>query len=208
MKKAILGKKIGMTQMFLSDGTMIPVTVIQAGPCPVVQKKTVESDGYEAVQVGFADVREKLVNKPVRGHFAKANIKPLRYLRELKLDDASSMEVGQVIKADTFEVGDKVDISGKSKGKGFQGVIKRFNQNRGRMSHGSHYHRRVGSMSACSSPSRVFKTKNLPGHMGAVNVTIQNLEIVRVDAERDLLLIKGAVPGPKGSVVTVKSTVK
>ena len=208
MKKAILGKKIGMTQMFLSDGTMIPVTVIQAGPCPVVQKKTVESDGYEAVQVGFADVREKLVNKPVRGHFAKANIKPLRYLRELKLDDTSSMEVGQVIKADTFEVGDKVDISGKSKGKGFQGVIKRFNQNRGRMSHGSHYHRRVGSMSACSSPSRVFKTKNLPGHMGAVNVTIQNLEIVRVDAERDLLLIKGAVPGPKGSVVTVKSTVK
>ena len=208
MKKAILGKKIGMTQMFLSDGTMIPVTVIQAGPCPVVQKKTVESDGYEAVQVGFADVREKLVNKPVRGHFAKANVKPLRYLRELKLDDASSMEVGQVIKADTFEVGDKVDISGKSKGKGFQGVIKRFNQNRGRMSHGSHYHRRVGSMSACSSPSRVFKTKNLPGHMGAVNVTIQNLEIVRVDAERDLLLIKGAVPGPKGSVVTVKSTVK
>ena len=208
MKKAILGKKIGMTQMFLSDGTMIPVTVIQAGPCPVVQKKTVESDGYEAVQVGFADVREKLVNKPVRGHFAKANIKPLRYLRELKLDDTSSMEVGQVIKADTFEVGDKVDSSGKSKGKGFQGVIKRFNQNRGRMSHGSHYHRRVGSMSACSSPSRVFKTKNLPGHMGAVNVTIQNLEIVRVDAERDLLLIKGAVPGPKGSVVTVKSTVK
>ena len=208
MKKAILGKKIGMTQMFLSDGTMIPVTVIQAGPCPVVQKKTVESDGYEAVQVGFADVREKLVNKPVRGHFAKANVKPLRYLRELKLDDASSMEVGQVIKADTFEVGDKVDISGKSKGKGFQGVIKRFNQNRGRMTHGSHYHRRVGSMSACSSPSRVFKTKNLPGHMGAANVTIQNLEIVRVDAERDLLLIKGAVPGPKGSVVTVKSTVK
>ena len=208
MKKAILGKKIGMTQMFLSDGTMIPVTVIQAGPCPVVQKKTVESDGYEAVQVGFADVREKLVNKPAKGHFAKAGIKPLRYLRELKLDDASSMEVGQVIKADTFEVGEKVDISGKSKGKGFQGVIKRFNQNRGRMSHGSHYHRRVGSMSACSSPSRVFKTKNLPGHMGAVNVTVQNLEIVRVDAERDLLLIKGAVPGPKGSVVTVKSTVK
>ena len=208
MKKAILGKKIGMTQMFLSDGTMIPVTVIQAGPCPVVQKKTVESDGYEAVQVGFADVREKLVNKPAKGHFAKAGVKPLRYLRELKLDDASSMEVGQVIKADTFEVGEKVDISGKSKGKGFQGVIKRFNQNRGRMSHGSHYHRRVGSMSACSSPSRVFKTKNLPGHMGAVNVTVQNLEIVRVDAERDLLLIKGAVPGPKGSVVTVKSTVK
>lgn len=208
MKKAILGKKIGMTQMFLSDGTMIPVTVIQAGPCPVVQKKTVGTDGYEAVQVGFCDIREKLVNKPIKGHFAKANVKPLRYLKEFKLDDTASMEVGQVIKADVFEVGDKVDISGKSKGKGFQGVIKRHNQGRGRMTHGSHYHRRVGSMSACSSPSRVFKTKNLPGHMGAENVTIQNLEIVRVDAERDLLLVKGAVPGPKGGMVAIKSTVK
>ena len=208
MKKAILGKKIGMTQMFLSDGTMIPVTVIQAGPCPVVQKKTVGTDGYEAVQVGFCDIREKLVNKPIKGHFAKANVKPLRYLKEFKLDDTASMEVGQVIKADVFEVGDKVDISGKSKGKGFQGVIKRHNQGRGRMTHGSHDHRRVGSMSACSSPSRVFKTKNLPGHMGAENVTIQNLEIVRVDAERDLLLVKGAVPGPKGGMVAIKSTVK
>ena len=207
MKKAILGKKIGMTQMFLSDGTMIPVTVIQAGPCPVVQKKTVGTDGYEAVQVGFCDIREKLVNKPIKGHFAKANVKPLRYLKEFKLDDTASMEVGQVIKADVFEVGEKVDISGKSKGKGFQGVIKRHNQGRGRMTHGSHYHRRVGSMSACSSPSRVFKTKNLPGHMGAENVTIQNLEIVRVDAERDLLLVKGAVPGPKGGMVAIKSTV-
>ena len=208
MKKAILGKKVGMTQMFLSDGTMIPVTVIQAGPCPVVQKKTVGTDGYEAVQVGFCDIREKLVNKPIKGHFAKANVKPLRYLKEFKLDDTASMEVGQVIKADVFEVGEKVDISGKSKGKGFQGVIKRHNQGRGRMTHGSHYHRRVGSMSACSSPSRVFKTKNLPGHMGAENVTIQNLEIVRVDAERDLLLVKGAVPGPKGGMVAIKSTVK
>ena len=208
MKKAILGKKIGMTQMFLSDGTMIPVTVIQAGPCPVVQKKTVGTDGYEAVQVGFCDIREKLVNKPIKGHFAKANVKPLRYLKEFKLDDTASVEVGQVIKADVFEVGDKVDISGKSKGKGFQGVIKRHNQGRGCMTHGSHYHRRVGSMSACSSPSRVFKTKNLPGHMGAENVTIQNLEIVRVDAERDLLLVKGAVPGPKGGMVAIKSTVK
>ena len=208
MKKAILGKKVGMTQMFLSDGTMVPATVILAGPCPVVQKKTTGTDGYDAVQVGFYDIREKLVTKPVKGHYAKANIKPLRYLRELKLDDAGSLEVGAVIKADTFEVGDKVDVSGRSKGKGFQGVIKRFNQNRGRMSHGSHYHRRVGSMSACSSPSRVFKTKNLPGHMGDVNVTIQNLEIIRVDAERNLLLIKGAVPGPKGGMVTVKSTVK
>lgn len=208
MKKAILGKKVGMTQMFLSDGTMIPVTVIEAGPCPVVQKKTVGTDGYNAVQVGFSTIRERLVNKPLAGHFAKANIKPLRYMRELKLDDADSYEVGQVIKADLFAVGDRVDISGRSKGKGFQGVIKRHNQARGRMTHGSHYHRRVGSMSANSSPSRVFKTKKLPGHMGAENVTIQNLEIVRVDAERNLLLVKGAVPGPKGGLVTVKSSVK
>ena len=208
MKKAILGKKVGMTQMFQSDGTMIPVTVIEAGPCPVVQKKTVGTDGYNAVQVGFSTIRERLVNKPLTGHFAKANIKPLRYMRELKLDDADSYEVGQVIKADVFAVGDRVDISGRSKGKGFQGVIKRHNQARGRMTHGSHYHRRVGSMSANSSPSRVFKNKKLPGHMGAENVTIQNLEIVRVDAERNLLLVKGAVPGPKGGVVTVKSSVK
>lgn len=208
MKKAILGKKVGMTQMFQSDGTMIPVTVIEAGPCPVVQKKTVGTDGYNAVQVGFSTIRERLVNKPITGHFAKANIKPLRYMRELKLDDADSYEVGQVIKADMFAVGDRVDISGRSKGKGFQGVIKRHNQARGRMTHGSHYHRRVGSMSANSSPSRVFKTKKLPGHMGAENVTIQNLEIVRVDAERNLLLVKGAVPGPKGGLVTVKSSVK
>ena len=208
MKKAILGKKIGMTQVFLSDGTMIAATVIEAGPCPVIQKKTVGTDGYTAVQVGFCEVRENLVNKPAKGHFAKASVKPLRYLREFKLDDAASYEVGQVIKADVFAEGDKVDISGKSKGKGFAGVIKRHNQNRGRMTHGSHYHRRVGSMSACSSPSRVFKTKNLPGHMGAENVTIQNLEVVRVDAERNLLLVKGAVPGPKGGVVAVKSTVK
>ncbi len=208
MKKAILGKKVGMTQMFQSDGTMIPVTVIEAGPCPVVQKKTVGTDGYNAVQVGFSTIRERLVNKPLAGHFAKANIKPLRYMRELKLDDADSYEVGQVIKADLFAVGDRVDISGRSKGKGFQGVIKRHNQARGRMTHGSHYHRRVGSMSANSSPSRVFKTKKLPGHMGAENVTIQNLEIVRVDAERNLLLVKGAVPGPKGGLVTVKSSVK
>ena len=208
MKKAILGKKIGMTQVFLSDGTMIAATVIEAGPCPVIQKKTVGTDGYNAVQVGFCDVRESLVNKPAKGHFAKANVKPLRYLREFKLDDAASYEVGTVIKADAFAAGEKVDVSAKSKGKGFAGVIKRHNQNRGRMTHGSHYHRRVGSMSACSSPSRVFKTKNLPGHMGAENVTIQNLEIVRVDAERNLLLVKGAVPGPKGGVVAVKSTVK
>ncbi len=203
-----MGKKVGMTQMFLADGTMIPVTVIEAGPCPVVQKKTEGTDGYCAVQVGFRDMRETLANKPMKGHFAKAGIKPLRYLKELKLEDAASYEVGQVIKADIFAEGDKVDISGKSKGKGFQGVIKRHNQNRGRMTHGSHYHRRPGSMSACSSPSRVFKNKYLPGHMGAEMVTTQNLEIVRVDASRNLLLVKGAVPGPKGGMVTVKSSVK
>ena len=208
MKKAILGKKIGMTQMFRTDGTMIPVTVIEAGPCPVIQKKTVGTDGYDAVQVGFCELREKLANKPQTGHCAKAGVKPLRYLKEFKLDDAASYEVGQVLKADVFAEGDKVDISGKSKGKGFQGVIKRHNQARGRMTHGSHYHRRVGSMSACSSPSRVFKTKNLPGHMGSEHVTVQNLEVVRVDAERNLLLVKGAVPGAKGSVVSVRSSVK
>lgn len=208
MKKAILGKKIGMTQLFRTDGTMIPVTVVLAGPCPVVQKKNEGTDGYEAVQVGFSEISEKLSNKPAMGHCAKAGVKPLRYLKEFKLDDAASYEVGQLIKADVFAEGDKVDVSGRSKGKGFQGVIKRFNQNRGRMTHGSHYHRRVGSMSACSSPSRVFKTKNLPGHMGSVNVTVQNLEIARVDAERNLLLIKGAIPGPKGSVVAIKSSVK
>ena len=208
MKKAILGRKIGMTQMFRADGTMIPVTVVEAGPCPVVQKKTSDKDGYEAVQVGFCESTEKHINKPEAGHCKKAGVKPLRYLREFKLDDAAAYEVGQVLKADVFAEGDKVDVSGRSKGKGFQGVIKRWNQNRGRMTHGSHYHRRVGSMSACSSPSRVFKTKNLPGHMGSENVTVQNLEVVRVDAERNLLLIRGAIPGPKGGVIAVKSSVK
>ena len=208
MKKAILGKKIGMTQMFRADGTMIPVTVIEAGPCPVVQKKTVGTDGYDAVQVGFGELREKLSNKPRTGHCAKAGVKPLRYMREFKLDDAASYEVGQVIKADMFEVGDKVDVSGKSKGKGFAGAIKRWNQARGRKTHGSHSYRVAGSMGACSSPSRVFKNKHLPGHMGSENVTVQNLEVVRVDAERNLLLIKGAIPGAKGSVVSVRSSVK
>lgn len=208
MKKAILGKKIGMTQMFRADGTMIPVTVIEAGPCPVIQRKTVGTDGYEAVQVGFSELREKLSNKPRTGHFAKAGVKPLRYMREFKLDDANSYQVGQVIKADLFTEGDKIDVRGVSKGKGFQGVIKRHNQHRGKMTHGSHYHRGVGSMSANSSPSRVFKHKNLPGHMGSETVTVQNLEVVRVDAERNLLLVKGAVPGPKGGLVSVTSTVK
>ena len=208
MKKAILGKKIGMTQFFRADGTMIPVTVIEAGPCPVVQKKTVANEGYDSVQLGFAELRDKLANKPRKGHFAKANVKAMRYLREFRLEDAASYEVGQIVKADVFAEGDKVDISGTSKGKGFAGVVKRHGQGRGRMTHGSHFHRAPGSMSACSDPSRVFKTKNLPGHMGSEHVTVQNLEVVRVDAERNLMLIKGAVPGAKGSFVTVKSTVK
>lgn len=208
MKKAILGKKVGMTQMFLSDGTMIPVTVIEAGPCPVVQKKTVATDGYDAIQVGFSEIREKLANKPLIGHCAKANLKVMRYLREFKLEDAASYEVGQVIKADVFATGDRVDVSGKSKGKGFQGTIKRWNQARGRKTHGSHSYRVAGSMGACTYPGEVFKTKHLPGHMGSENVTVQNLEVVRVDAERNLLLVKGAIPGAKGSMVAVKSTVK
>jgi len=208
MKKAILGKKIGMTQMFLSDGTMIPVTVIEAGPCPVVQKKTVGNDGYEAIQVGFCECREKLSNKPMAGHFKKAGQKVMRYCKELKLDDAASYEVGQVIKADMFAVGDKVDVSGRSKGHGFEGNIKRWNQARGRKTHGSHSYRVAGSLGACTYPGEVFKTKRLPGHMGSENVTVQNIEVVRVDAERNLLLVKGGVPGAKGSLVFIKSTVK
>ena len=208
MKKAILGKKIGMTQFFRADGTMIPVTVIEAGPCPVVQKKTAANEGYDSVQLGFAELRDKLANKPRKGHFAKANLKAMRYLREFRLEDAASSEVGQFVKADVFAEGDMVDISGTSKGHGFQGVVKRHHQGRGRMTHGSHFHRAPGSMSACSDPSRVFKTKNLPGHMGSEHVTVQNLEVVRVDAERNLLLVKGAVPGAKGGLVTVRSTVK
>ncbi len=208
MKKAIIGRKVGMTQLFTADGKMLPITVIEAGPCPVVQKKTVEHDGYEALQVGFAPVREKLVTKPMLGHFKKASVGAHRYVKEIKLDNAAEYEAGQVITVDMFETGDKVDVTGKSKGKGFQGVIKRWNQSRGRMTHGSRYHRRVGSMSACSYPGEVFKHKNLPGHMGSERITVQNLEVVRVDAERNLLLVKGAIPGAKGSLVVVKSTVK
>ena len=208
MKKAILGKKVGMTQIFDESGKVVPVTVVEAGPCFVVQKKTVANEGYDSVQLGFAELRDKLANKPRKGHFAKANVKAMRYLREFRLEDAASYEVGQIVKADVFAEGDKVDISGTSKGKGFAGVVKRHGQGRGRMTHGSHFHRAPGSMSACSDPSRVFKTKNLPGHMGSEHVTVQNLEVVRVDAERNLLLVKGAVPGAKGGLVTVKSTVK
>ena len=208
MKKAILATKVGMTQIFNEDGVLTPVTVLQAGPCVVTQVKTVENDGYSAVQVGFVDKREKLVAKPQKGAFDKAGVSYKRYVRELKLDDAESYEVKQEIKADMFAAGDKVDATAISKGKGFQGAIKRHGQSRGPMAHGSKYHRHAGSNGACSDPSRVFKGKKMAGHMGNKKVTVQNLEIVRVDAENNLLLVKGAVPGPKKSLVTIKATVK
>ena len=208
MKQAILGKKIGMTQLFLEDGTMIPVTVVLAGPCPVTQVKTVEHDGYEAVQMAFQPVREKLITKPQLGHLRKAGVEAHRYVKEFKLDNAASYEVGTVIKADTFAKGDHVDVTGTSKGKGFEGNIKRWNQARGRKTHGSHSYRVAGSMGACTYPGEVFKTKHLPGHMGRERITVQNLEVVRADAERNLLLIKGAIPGAKGGLVLVRSTVK
>ena len=208
MKKAILGTKLGMTQMFREDGTMIPVTVVLAGPCPVVQKKSVEHDGYEAVQVAFKPIREKLCTKPMLGHFKKAGVEAHRYTREFKFDDTAAYEVGQVIKADIFANGDHVDVTATSKGKGFEGNIKRWNQGRGRKTHGSHSYRVPGSMGACTYPGEVFKTKHLPGHMGSERVTVQNLEVVRVDADRNLLLVKGPIPGAKGSLVTVRETVK
>lgn len=209
MKKAIVAKKIGMTQVFNQEtGEMIPVTVLEAGPCVVTQVKTVEHDGYSAVQVGFGDIREKLVNKPDKGQFAKAGVEVKRMLEELKLDDAENYKVGDVIKADMFAVGDKVDASGISKGKGYQGAIKRHGFGRGPMEHGSKYHRHAGSMGSSATPGRVFKGKKLPGHMGNVARTVQNLEIVRVDAEQNLLLVKGSVPGPKKAVITIVSSVK
>ncbi|MDO5111858.1 MAG: 50S ribosomal protein L3 [Clostridia bacterium] len=208
MKKAILGTKVGMTQMFREDGTMIPVTVVLAGPCPVVQVKNKERDGYEAVQVAFKPVREKLITKPQLGHLKKAGVGAYRYVREFKLDDAASYEVGSEIKADVFANGDHVDVVGVSKGKGFAGNIKRWNQARGRKTHGSHSYRVAGSMGACTYPGEVFKTKHLPGHMGSERVSVQNLEVARVDAARNLLLIKGAIPGAKGGLVMVKETVK
>lgn len=209
MKKAILAKKIGMTQIFDQEsGEMIPVTVLEAGPCVVTQVKTVENDGYSAVQVGFGDIREKLVNKPLKGHFGNAGVSVKRVLREFRLEDISGLSLGDEIKADTFEAGEKVDVSGTSKGKGYQGTIHRFGFHRGPMEHGSKYHRHAGSMGASSDPARVFKGKKLPGHMGSVHVTVQNLEVVRADAERNLLLIKGSVPGPKKAVVTIVNSVK
>ena len=208
MQKAILGKKLGMTQIFTEDGLMVPVTVVEAGPCVITQVKTEGKDGYQALQVGFNDIREKLVNKPLKGHFDKGNTSYKRYLRELKLDNTQDYSVGSELKADMFAAGDKVDVSGTSKGKGFAGTIKRWNQHRGPMSHGSRYHRRPGSMGPSASPGRVFKTKRLPGRMGFERVTVANLEVLKVDAERNLLLIKGALPGSKGTLLTIKETVK
>ena len=208
MKKAILATKVGMTQIFNEDGVLTPVTVLQAGPCVVTQVKTEENDGYSAVQVGFVDIREKLVNKPKKGHFDKAGVSYKRFVRELKLENASEYAVAQEIKADIFAAGDKIDASAISKGKGFQGAIKRLGQHRGPMAHGSKFHRHQGSNGACSDPSKVFKGKGMPGHMGSKKITIQNLEIVKVDAENNLLLVKGAVPGPKKALVTIKETVK
>ncbi len=208
MKKAILATKVGMTQIFNEDGVLTPVTVLQAGPCVVTQVKTMEKDGYSAVQVGFVDKREKLVNKPLKGMFDKAGVAYKRFVREFRFENAEEYSVKDEIKVDVFAAGDKIDATAISKGKGFQGAIKRHGQSRGPMAHGSKYHRHAGSNGACSDPSKVFKGKRMPGHMGAKQITIQNLEVVRVDAENNLLLVKGAVPGPKKALVTIKETVK
>ena len=208
MKKGIIGRKIGMTQIFDEKGNVIPVTVIEAGPCVVAQVKTVETDGYNAIQLGFGEVKDKHINKPEAGHFAKAKLANKKHLREFRLEDISNYKVGDEIKLDIFEVGERIDVQGTSKGKGFQGVIKRHGQHRGPMGHGSMYHRRPGSMGATSTPGRVFKGKKLPGHMGKVTVTIQNLDVVRVDTDKNVLLVKGSVPGSKGAILKVKSTVK
>ena len=208
MLKAIIGTKVGMTQVFKEDGTLLPVTVVKAGPCVVVQKKTVEGEGYNALQLGFGEIRVKLVNKPKAGHFKKAGVEPMRYLREFRTDDVAEYEVGQELKVDVFAEGDKVDATGISKGRGFKGVIARHGQHRGPMTHGSRYHRRPGSMGACSYPGKVFKGKKLPGHTGVERVTIQYLEVVMVNAEKDMLLIKGAIPGANGQLVTIKKSVK
>ncbi|MGB9779932.1 50S ribosomal protein L3 [Caldanaerobacter sp.] len=208
MKKGILGRKHGMTQIFDEKGEVIPVTVIEAGPCVVVQKKTEDKDGYNAIQVGFGDISEKRVNKPLLGHFKKAGVAPKKYLREFRLDDISGYEVGTEIKVDIFKPGDRVDVTGISKGKGFAGVIKRYGARRGPMSHGSKYHRRVGSMGATTDPGRTLKGKKMPGRMGGERVTIKNLEVVKVDPELNLLVIKGSVPGPKGSLLIIRDSVK
>ncbi len=208
MNKTIIGKKVGMTQIFDEIGLVIPVTVIEAGPCTVTQVKTVETDGYNSIQLGFGEVKEKHVNKPLKGHFAKSKLELKKHLREFRVDDVAEVKVGDEVKADVFEAGDKVDVQGITKGKGFQGVIKRHGQHRGPMGHGSMYHRRPGSMGPTSTPGRVFKGKKLPGHTGCETVTIQNLDVVRVDMDKNVILVKGSVPGPKGAILKIKKSVK
>ncbi len=208
MKKAILATKVGMTQIFNENGALVPVTVLQAGPCVVTQVKTEENDGYKAVQVGFVDKKEKLVNKPQKGHFDKAGVSYKRYVREFKFENAEEYSVKDEIKADIFAAGDKIDATAISKGKGFQGAIKRHGQHRGPMAHGSKFHRHQGSNGSATTPGRVFKGKGMPGHMGSKQITVQNLEVVKVDTDNNLILVKGAVPGPKKSLVTIRETVK
>ena len=208
MKKGLIGKKVGMTQIFDEAGKVIPVTAIEAGPCVVAQVKTEETDGYTAIQLGFGDVKESKLNRPEKGHFSKVNVTPKKHLREFRVSDVADVTVGSEVKADVFEAGDKIDVQGTSKGKGFQGVIKRHGQSRGPMGHGSMYHRRPGSMGSTSTPGRVFKGKKLPGHMGVQTVTIQNLDVVKVDIDKNVILVKGSVPGPKGAILKIRQTVK
>ena len=208
MEKAIIGKKIGMTQIFDEKGLVIPVTVIEAGPCIVAQVKTIETDGYNAIQLGYGDVKENRINRPEKGHFTKAKLALKKHLREFRVSEIADIAVGNEIKADVFEAGDKIDVQGTTKGKGFQGVIKRHGQSRGPMGHGSMYHRRPGSMGSTSTPGRVFKGKKLPGHMGVQTVTIQNLDIVKVDLDKNVILVKGSVPGAKGAILKIRKTVK
>lgn len=209
MKKAIIGKKIGMTQIFDETGKVTPVTVIEAGPCVVVQKKTMETDGYEAIQMGYGDLKPNRVNKPMKGHFAKGDVAPKKHLKEFRMDDCAALNVGDIVKADLFETGDYVDVSGISKGKGFAGVIKRYNNHRLKETHGTGpVARQSGSMGACSTPSRIFKGKKMPGQMGAEKVTVQNLTVVKIDAENNLIAVKGAIPGPKKGIVTIINSVK
>jgi large subunit ribosomal protein L3 len=209
MKKGIIGKKLGMTQIFMEDGSVIPVTVIEAGPCPVTQKKTTETDGYEAVQLAFEDIREKLVTKPAAGHFKKAGVSPKRHLKEFRLENTAEMNVGDVVAADTFASGDKVDITGITKGRGYSGTVKRWNTHILRMTHGTGpIHRQAGSMGANSTPSRIYKNKKMPGQYGNEQVTVLNLEVVKVDTEKNLIAVKGAVPGAKGGIVFIRDSVK
>ncbi|HEY8805028.1 MAG TPA: 50S ribosomal protein L3 [Clostridium sp.] len=208
MKKGIMGKKLGMTQIFDENRRVVPVTVVEAGPCVVIQKKTIENDGYNAIKVGFGEIREKLVNKPMKGQFAKAGTSLKRFVKEFRMEDISAYEVGQEFKADLFAAGDKIDVSGISKGKGFQGCIKRWNQHTGPMSHGSKFHRAVGSMGASSDPSKTFKNKRMPGHMGNVSTTVMNLVVVKVMSEKNIILIKGGIPGPNKGTVVIRNAVK